>query len=127
MRREKRSADWVLPAGSRGVVGEMSPRLDSILINSYARLLATVEELKELEDELRKEFEAERKLLAKQGRDSREDLEDAEDFVKEQREFRGLTKGDMDRAKEWLQQQGGRRFRNLYQVAGGQGSPATGT
>ena len=92
----------------------MLPRLDSILINSYAHLLATVEDLKELEDELQKEFEAERQLLAKQGRDSREDLKDAEDFVKEQKEFKGLTTGDMDGAKEWLQQQGSRRFRNLY-------------
>ena len=41
-----------------------------------------VEELWELEDELQKKSEAERQLWAKQGRGSKEDLEDAEDFVK---------------------------------------------
>jgi hypothetical protein len=46
--------------------------------------------------------------------DNREDLEDAGDFVKEQKEFKELTTGDMVKAKEWLQQQGGRRYRNLY-------------
>ena len=114
VRRAKRSGYWVPPAGSGEVVAEMLPRLDNILINSYAQLLATVEELKGLEDELQREFEAQRQLLAKQGGDSREDLEDAGDFVKEQKEFKELTTGDMAEAKEWLQQQGSRRFRNLY-------------
>ena len=114
VRRKKRAGSWVPPAGSGEVVVEMLPRLDNILLNSYAQLLATVEELKGLEDELQREFEAQRQLLAKQGGDSREDLEDAGDFVKEQKEFKELTTGDMAEAKEWLQQQGSRRFRNLY-------------
>ena len=113
VRRAKRSGSWRPPTGSRGVVVGMSTRLDNILIDSYAQLIATVEELKALEDELHRESEAKRKLLIEQERDSREDLEDAEDFVKEQKEFQGLTAGDMDGAREWLQQQGGRRFRNL--------------
>ena len=67
----------------------------------------------ELEDELQKESEAERLLLVKQGRGSKEDLEDAEAFVKDQEEFKILTTGDIDGAKEWLQQQGSMRFRYL--------------
>ena len=112
-RRAKRSGSWVPPTGAGRLVKEMAPRLDGILINSYAQLLAMVEELWELEDELQKESEAERQLWAKQGRGSKEDLEDAEDFVKKQEEFKVLTTGDIDGAKEWLQQQGCMRFRNL--------------
>ena len=113
VRRAKRVGTWMPPAGSREVVVEMLPRPDNILIDAYAQLLATVEELKGLEDQLQREFEVQRELLAKQGGDSREDLEDAGDFVKEQKEFKELTTGDMAKAKEWLQQQGGRRYRNL--------------
>ena len=90
----------------------MTHRLDGILINSYAHLLAMVEELWVLEDELQKKSEDERQLWAKQGRGSKEDLEDAEHFVKKQEEFKVLTTGDMDGAKEWLQQQGCMRFRH---------------
>ena len=81
-RKAKKSRDWVPPTGARRVVKKMAPRLDGILIKSYVQLLAMVEELWELEDELQKKAEAERQLWAKQGRGSKEDLEDAEDFVK---------------------------------------------
>ena len=106
-RRAKGSSFWVPPTGAGRVVK------DGILINSYVQLMAMVDELWELEDKLQKESEAERQLLAKQGRGSKEDLEDAEDFVKEQKEFKILTTGDIDGAKEWLQQQGSMRFRYL--------------
>ena len=112
-RRAKKSRDWVPPTGAGRVVKKMAPRLDGILIKSYAQLLAMVEDLWELEDELQKKAEAERQLWAEQGRGSKEDLEEAEDFVKKQEEFKVLTTGDMDGAKEWLQQQGCMRFRHL--------------
>ena len=54
MRRAKRFGSWVPPAGSGEAVVGMSPRLDRILISSYAQLLATVEELKALDDELQR-------------------------------------------------------------------------
>ena len=109
VRQAKLSGTWVPPAGSstargrqdpREVVVEMLPRPDNLLIDAYAQLLATVEELKGVEDELQREFEVQRELLAKQMGDNREDLEDAGDFVKEQKEFKELTTGDMVKAKE---------------------------
>jgi hypothetical protein len=113
VRRAKRVGTWMPPAGSREVGVEMVPRPDASLIDASAQLLATVEELKGLDDQLQREFEVQRELLAKQGGDSREDLEDAGDFVKEQKEFKELTAEDMVKANEWLRQQGSRRYR-LY-------------
>ena len=65
-------------------------------------------------DEQQREIEVQRELVAKQVEDNIEDLEDAGDFVKEQKEFKELTAEDMVKANEWLRQQGGRRYRDLY-------------
>ena len=65
-------------------------------------------------DEHQREIDVQRELVAKQVEDNIEDLEDAWDFVKEQKEFKELTAEDMVKANEWLRQQGGRRYKYLY-------------
>ena len=114
--RKKAKKGWIPPTGAGRGVKNMTPKLDFILIKSLTQLVSMVEEVWELKDELQKEAEAERQRWAEQGRGSKEDLEEAEDFVKNQEEFKALTAGDMERAKEWqewLQQQGGMGSRHL--------------
>ena len=112
-RRKAKTGDWIPPTGAGRVVKKMAPKLDGILIKSFAQLLTVVKEVWELKDELQKEAEAERQRWAEQGRGSKEDFEEAEDFLKKQEEFKVLTTGDMEGAKEWLQQQGGMRAQHL--------------
>ena len=104
----------VIDQGMMEVVVEMLPHPDNILVDAYTQLLAIVEELKEVVDEQQREIDVQRELVAKQVEDNIEDLEDAWDFVKEQKEFKELTAEDMVKANEWLRQQGGRRYKYLY-------------
>ena len=111
--KRKAKKDWIPPTGAGRVVKNMAPKLDFILIKSLTQMVTMVEEVWELKDELRKEAEAERRRWAEQGRGSQEDLEEAEEFVKSQEEYKVLTAGDMEGAKEWLLQ-GGMRPRHLW-------------
>ena len=72
-------------------------------------------------DVQQREIDVRRELVAKQVEDNIEDLEDAGDFVKEQKEFKELTAEDMVKANEWLRQQGhgpGNLRGNLQAVKG---------
>ena len=111
--RRKAKTDWIPSTGAGRVVKNTAPKLDFILIKSLTQLVTMVEEVWELKDELQKEAEAERQRWAEQGRGSKEDLDEAEDFVKNQEELKVLTTEDMEGTKEWLRQQGGMRSRHL--------------
>ena len=64
-------------------------------------------------DEQQREIDVQRELVAKQVEDNIENLEDAWDLMKEQKELKELTAEDMVKANEWLRQQGGRRYKYL--------------
>ena len=98
--KKKAKKDRIPPAGAGRVVKNKAPKLDFILIKSMTQMVAMVEEVWELKDELRKEAEAERRRWAEQGRGSQE-------------EYMVLSAEDLEGAKEWLLQ-GGMRPRHLW-------------
>ena len=110
--KRKTKKDWIPPTDPGRVVKNRAPKLN-ILIKNLTQMVAMVEEVWELKDELRKEAEAERRRWADQGRGSQEDLEEAEKWVKSQEEYKVLSAEDLEGAKEWLLQ-GGMKPRHLW-------------